>query len=200
MSFSAEPSAESSSAGSRAARDGESGGAPVIDPLDAAWWEHFHERPEPTPADLLSPASELAAVLHRYRADVDGERAATREAVARAHAAAAEQAVLVFQLATALDGNEDAFAGAGLDRLHQRLRVLRNQMTRALAGTGVETVDPVGKPFAEVADLVQVVGWRHGPEFGDEVVAETIDPIVMHDEELVRPGRVVMGAPDEETM
>lgn len=168
--------------------------------LDVSVWASFHERPEPAPSELLSPASELATVLQRYWLDVDGQRAAAREAVAGAHAATAEQAVLVFRLTAVLDTNEDTLAQAGLDLLYRQLRVLRNQMTQAMKGTGLEVVDPVGRPFAEVADLVQVISWRHGPEFGDEVVAETFDPIVMHDRELVRPGRVVMGAPGKETV
>lgn len=163
-------------------------------------WSVFRERAEQAPAELLSPASELAAVLQRYWLDLDGQRAATRDAVAEAHTAAAEQAVLVFQLSSVLDSNEDTFAGAGLTKLHRQLRVLRNQMTHAMARTGLQVVDPVGLPFAEIADLVQVIGWRHGPEFTDEVVAETVDPIVRHDVELVRPGRVIMGAPDKETV
>ena len=167
---------------------------------DLSAWAVFRERPEPAPAEMLSPASEMATVLQRYWLDLDGQRAANREAVADAHAAAAEQAVLVFQLSALLDDNADTFADAGLDRLHRRLRVLGNQMTQAVASTGLEVIDPAGLPFAEVAEMVQVIGWRHGPEFAHEVVAETVAPIVLHDVELVRPGRVIMGAPDKETV
>jgi hypothetical protein len=163
-------------------------------------WAAFRERPEPPPGELLSPASEVAALLQRYRNDLDANRATDQAALADAHAAAADQAVLVFHLAAVLRRDEAAFADAGLTRVHRRLNALRNQMAQAIERTGLAVVDPTGQAFDEVADLVHVIGWRHGPEFAGEVVAETIEPIVRHERELVRPGRVVMGSPDKESM
>lgn len=163
-------------------------------------WEAFRERPEPPAGELLSPASEVAALLQRYQHDLADQRAADQAALADAHSAAADQAVLVFHLAAVLGRDETAFADAGLTRVHRRLNALRNQMSQAIERTGLRVVDPTGQAFDEVADLVHVIGWRHGPEFAGEVVAETIEPIVRHETELVRPGRVVMGSPDKESM
>jgi len=167
---------------------------------DELTWATFRERPEPPPGELLSPASEIAALLQRYRNDLDSQRTADQAALADAQGAAADQAVLVFHLAAVLGRDEGAFADAGLTRLHRQLNALRHQMAQAIERTGLRVVDPTGQAFDDVADLVHVIGWRHGPEFAGEVVAETIEPIVRHETELVRPGRVVMGAPDKESM
>lgn len=167
---------------------------------DELTWTAFQERPEPPTSELLSPASEVAALLQRYQNDLAEQKATDQAALADAHSAAADQATLVFHLAAVLGRDEAAFADAGLTRVHRRLNALRHQMAQAIERTGLRVVDPTGQAFDEVADLVHVIGWRHGPEFAGEVVAETIEPIVRNDTELVRPGRVVMGAPDKESM
>jgi hypothetical protein len=159
-------------------------------------WSAFDDRPVPAPVELLSPASELAAALQRCRRDLDAERAAAAEALAGAHAAAAEQAVLVFTLSAALRRHDQALADAGLAVPRRTFRVLRDQMMAALDRGGLTVLDPTGRPFDEVGDLVRVTGWRHGLEYDGEVVAETIEPIVRYGAEVVHPGLVIMGAPD----
>jgi len=151
----------------------------------------------PAPVELLSPASELAAALQRCRRDLEAERSAARESADRAHGASAEQAVLVFHLSSALARHDAALADAGLQVVRRTLRVLRDQLLVALGQDGLTVVDPVGRPYDEVADDVRVAGWRHGPEYPGEVVAETIEPIIHCGAEVVRPGRVIMGAPDQ---
>jgi molecular chaperone GrpE (heat shock protein) len=137
----------------------------------------------------------MGAALQRCHRDLTAERAASTEAAATAQAEAAEQAALVFRLSVVLQEHDQAMVDAGLKRTNQTLRVVCGQMLSALDGTGLTVVDPVGQPFDDVAEAVEVVGWRHGPEFHDEVVAETVEPIVRHGAEVVRLGRVVMGAP-----
>jgi molecular chaperone GrpE (heat shock protein) len=92
---------------------------------------------------------------------------------------------------------EEALVAAGSKRAHQQLRIVRDRMLAALEDAGLEVVDPEGRPFDDVVDLVDVIGWRHGPQFPAQVVAETIEPIVLHDNALVRTGRVIMGGPEE---
>lgn len=162
---------------------------------EQAGWGGFRERPQPPDVELLSPASELVAVLQRYRNDLDAERAAVRNAVASTLSIAIEQAVLVFQLAQLLGRNEQVFAKAGLGGVHRQLRIVKDQMLEALTGGDLTVADPSGRSFDDAAEMVHVVGWRHGPEFADEVVAETIEPIVLHAGKVVRQGRVIMGAP-----
>lgn len=161
-------------------------------PLD---WTVFRLRPVGAPVELHSPASELGAALQRSRRDLVAERAAAVEAAVSARADAAEQAALVFRLSAVLDEHDPAMVDAGLNRTSRTLRVVRDQMLAALDRTGLTVQDPAGQPYHDVADAVEVVAWRHAPEFHDEVVAETVEPIVRHGAEVVRLGRVIVGAP-----
>ena len=145
--------------------------------------------------ELLSPARELATVLQRYRDDMDTQQRAGEQARADALDIAVELAVHVHHLTAISSRTEGAFAAAGLGRVHKQLRVLRDQMLAALAAGHISISDPAGAPYHEVADLVDVVDWRHGPAFAAEVVAETIEPVVLHLGRPARLGRVIMGAP-----
>lgn len=158
-------------------------------------WAAFTDRPAPTALELLSPASELLAALGHGRKRLEAERAAHRQSVAAGLAAAAEQAVLVHELGVLLDRHEQAFAAAGLSREHRQLGIVKRKMETALGALGLKVVDPIGKPFDETQHLVDVADWRHHADFRAEVVAETLEPIVLHDDEIVRLGRVYMGAP-----
>jgi hypothetical protein len=166
---------------------------------DSFGWSAFRERAVPAPIDLRSPALELSAALQRSARSLAAERAATRDAQADASDVDAELAVLVFHLSTVLDRYEDAVNGEGSSDLHHRLCIVRNQMLAALSRTDVRVVDPLDRPFGEVSDAVQVVGWRHGDDFPDEVVAETIEPIVRRGVDVLRQGRVIMGAPTQDS-
>jgi hypothetical protein len=162
---------------------------------DVPGWDAFTVRDVPEGPELVSPASEVAALLQRYHADL----ARARDEIAAASRAGleslAEQAVLVVQLAAALERYESLLQQASLGLVHRHLRVLKDQMMSAIAAAGLEIVVPLGRPFDEVADRVHVDGWRHREEFAAEVVAEVVEPIVMSGGALVRAGRVVMGAP-----
>lgn len=164
-------------------------------PLD---WSAFGRRPVGEPVELVSPSSELGAALQRCRRDLTAERAAAAEAAATTRADVAELAVLVFRFSAVLNHHDQAIADAGLKSAGRTLRVLRDQMLSALGHAGLTVVDPVGLPYDAVAAAVEVAGWRHGPDFPGEVVAETVEPIIGHGAEVVRLGRVIMGAPEPE--
>jgi molecular chaperone GrpE (heat shock protein) len=159
-------------------------------------WSAFADRPAGlADVELRSPARELAAVLQRYQQDIEAERTAGREAVEQVLAIAATQAALLHRLGVVLEQGSDKLREAGVDDVRKQLSIVRNQMLDALAKAGLTVVDPVGKTFDEAEAQVEVVGWRHGTEFTDEVVTETIEPIVLHDETVIHHGRVIMGAP-----
>lgn len=159
-------------------------------------WSAFAPRPaDPTKVELVSPVRELAAVLRHYRHDLDAERAAGHAAVERVLAIAATQAALLYRLGVVLDEGADRLREAGVDDVRKQLSIVRNQMLDALAKSGLTVVDPVGRAFDEAQAQVEVVGWRHGSEYPDEVVAETIEPIVLHEQTVIHHGRVIMGAP-----
>lgn len=158
-------------------------------------WSQFAAREAPALDELRSPAAEIAALLQRYRADVDSAQRATDEAKRAGLEALAEQSVFIAQLAAALDRYEADLAQAGLSRAHRHLRVLKDQMLSAVRRHGLEVVMPLGQPYEAVADRVEVDGWRHDTRFAAEVVAEVVEPIVLQAGKVLRQGRVVMGAP-----
>jgi hypothetical protein len=159
-------------------------------------WSAFTERPAgPDPVELLSPAQELAAALQESQKTLRATRDEGAAAVEKVLTIVAEQAALVFRLGVVLAESEDKLREAGLGRIRTQLSIVRRQMAEALDGAGLDVVDPVGTSFDEAQAHVEVVDWRHAAEFTDEVVAETIEPIVSYDGVVVRDGRVIMGAP-----
>jgi hypothetical protein len=159
-------------------------------------WSAFTERPAgPDPVELLSPAQELAAALQESQKALLAVRAEGTASLERVLGIVATQAALVFRLGVVLAESEDKLREAGLGRVRTQLSIVRRQMVEALDGAGLEIVDPIGAPFDATQEHVDVVDWRHGAEFTDEVVAETIEPIVRHDGVVIRNGRVIMGAP-----
>ncbi|WP_067489636.1 hypothetical protein [Actinomadura hibisca] len=169
---------------------------PVEPPADTPYdWDAFAERPAPPELEIDSPAREVRAVLRRYQADLSAERGRARDATGDALAVAVDQGALVARLESALERHREALRAAGLGRVHLELRVLKDQMVEALRGGGVTFEDPAGRPLAEVADRVEVIGWRHAAGYPAEVVAETHDAVVLHRGTVVRPGQVTMGAP-----
>ena len=161
-------------------------------------WSVFSEREAPFDSELLSPASEVAAVLQWSHAALDEAQQAVEDVRREGLMALAEQAVLVVQLAAALDRYAPDFTQASLTNVQRSLRIVKDQMLAAVNRAGLEIGVPLGKSFNEVADLVSVAGWRHHRNFSSEVVAEVLEPFVVYRGVPLRFGRVVMGAPPEE--
>jgi len=141
--------------------------------------------------ELTSPVGEVVTVLQQYRVDVDAARSAVEDAKRKGRAALAGQAVLAAKLEAALALYEPVMAAAALGKAHRHLRILKDQMLAAMEAEGLEVVHLLGRPYDEVADIAEVDGWLHRPELSTEVVIEELEPAVC----LIRPGRVVMGAP-----
>lgn len=158
-------------------------------------WTTFAPRPAVADGDLISPAAEVAAVLQRYRIDVDAARAATDDARRLGLKALAEQAVLAVQIEGALATYETKLNDASLGKVHQHLRILKDRMLEAAQASGLEVVRLAGKRWDEVAAVVEVDGWLHRAELDIEMVVEELEPVVLSGSELIRGGRVVMGAP-----
>jgi len=162
-------------------------------------WNLFSKREAPSEIELLlSPASEAASLLQRYKADLDGAKRAAEEFRNEGVSSLAQLAVLVAQLETALRHYEKALAGASLGKVNHHLRVLKDMMLDSLRSSGLEVEVPLGRAFGEIADWINVAGWRHHEEFTSEVVAEVVEPIVRHCGSVVRLGRVIMGAPPDQ--
>ena len=160
-------------------------------------WSIFYEREVPFDVEILSPALEMAMILQRYRADVDSIKKENEANIDEERAALAQQAVFVAQLAMALEQYESSLVQASLTRVHRHFRILKDQMVDSLKNRGLEIIVPKGQTFDDVADLVNVEGWRHHENFTSEVVAEVLEPIVKYHGSTIRLGRVIMGAPPE---
>ena len=161
-------------------------------------WSVFSEREVPFDVELLSPAAEVVAVLQGSQAALDEARQEVKDVRREYLEALAQQAVLVVQLAAVLDRYAPDYTQASLAKVHRSLRIVKDQMLDELGRAGLEIIIPIGKAFDEVAHSVNVDGWRHHEDFSSEVVAEVVEPIVTYRGDLVRPGRVVMGAPLEQ--
>ncbi|QFR01157.1 hypothetical protein F9278_38830 [Streptomyces phaeolivaceus] len=168
-------------------------------------WDEFDTRQVPDgaeeaeaaaeAADRLSPGRETAVLLQRYWSDLQDEGNRVQKETAAARQALIELAVHVARLEALLGEAAGPLDGAGDRSLGRRLRVAGKQVLEPLHAMGITTRDPVGEPYDAVADVVDIAGWRYGPEFTAEVVAETVEPIVLDRGTVVRLGQVIMGAP-----
>ncbi len=160
-------------------------------------WSLFSERNSPVEVELVSPASEVTAILRRCQMALEEAQQTIEQTRKQGLMALANQAVLVAQLTDTIEHYAPNLAQASLAKVHRSLRILKDQMLAGLADAGLEIEVPLGKSFDEVERWVNIDGWRHHESFSGEVVAEVVEAIVRYDGKLLRPGRVVMGAPPE---
>ncbi|MBZ3904798.1 hypothetical protein [Streptomyces griseiscabiei] len=161
-------------------------------------WDEFEPRPVPEgaeAADPVSPGREMAVLLQRYWSDLQDEGNRVRKETAAARQVLIELAVHVARLEQLARAAAGPLEAAGDRSLGRRLAVAGKQVREPLHTAGITTRDPVGEPYESVADVVDIAGWRYGPEFTAEVVAETVEPIVLDRGTVVRLGQVIMGAP-----
>ncbi|MFG2790444.1 hypothetical protein [Streptomyces sp. NPDC048419] len=189
----------------------ETGGRPdpaTVEPTGPPGWDAFVERPVPEGlGQAVHLSHELAGVLQRSRDDLAKDRGRAAQEAAAVLGTLYELAALTGQLELQLARAEAPLVEGGNKRLHDLLRVLKNQMLEELRQRGIEVRDPLGRGHDEVAEWADVVHWRSGPQFTAEVVAQTIEPAVFHhgreddgtdDDKVVRRARVVMGCPEPE--
>ncbi|WP_329066897.1 hypothetical protein [Streptomyces sp. NBC_01429] len=137
----------------------------------------------------------MAALLQRYWSDLQDESNRVRKETAAARKVLTELAVHVARLDGLLQEAAAPLETAGAKSLGRRLHVARKQVLEPLREMDITTRDPTGERYESVADVVDITGWRYGPEFTAEVVAETVEPIVYDRGAVVRLGQVIMGAP-----
>ncbi|WP_242909477.1 hypothetical protein [Actinomadura terrae] len=173
------------------------GERPVPDGLPYGW-DVFADRPAPPDPVLVSPAAEMGAALQLHRSALNAERKRARAELDQTLDVAYDLVTLLAQWDAALTRSRDALTDAGLGRVHQQFRLLKDDALEILRRGGVTYEDPADRPLAEVEDRVEVKGWKYSADYTTEVVARTIDPIVLRDGAVVRPGLVQMGAPPRE--
>ncbi len=158
-------------------------------------WDMFQMREIPIEVEILSPATETIALLQSRLIDIHAVQTTGDEKHTAGIEALAQQAVFVVQLEASLQSYKTKFEETNLNKVYHALRIVKDQMLTALQEAGLEIIIPLGKPFDEVAEYVDIVGWRHNKGYIEEVVAEVLEPIVFSQSVLIRQGRVVMGAP-----
>src|SRR6185312_12080200 len=119
-------------------------------------WSVFNERDLPEAVDLLSPASELAAILQVFQANLLREKKVAEDIHKEGLKILAQQAVFVVRLEAALERHKPKFEQASLNKVYRSLRIIKDQMLDALKGAGLKIVIPQGQPFDEVVDYIEV--------------------------------------------
>ncbi|HEU5374361.1 MAG TPA: hypothetical protein VFV38_02895 [Ktedonobacteraceae bacterium] len=160
-------------------------------------WSLFAERPVPGEIDLLSPSSEAGALLQASQALLEAERKAADEIRQQGIAALAQQAVLVVRFALTLERHRQKLEESSLLKVYRSLAIVKDQQLEALGSAGLEILIPQGRRLDEIANYVDVAGWRHHEDFSEEVVAEVLEPVVWYQGRLAHTGVVIMGAPKE---
>ncbi len=157
-------------------------------------WSIFQPREE-AEVVLISPAQEVISLLQKNDTRIKESEGASQNTILCYKKALANQAVFVFQLDGIISRYERDLLDASLKRIHLHFRVLKDQMHDALNAAGLSVEDPLGKSFDEIAEFVTIDGWRTSEKNKEELVVEVIEPIVRSGNEVIRPGRVIMGSP-----
>lgn len=160
-------------------------------------WAEFTEQPA-AEFELHAPAEELATVLRRMRADVDRAGRVGAEQRADALRALAEQAVLVVELEKLLERHLPHFGEPALAQAHRALGQLKDRMLALVAESGLEIVRLRGVPAKEIADVVEIDGWRCDDIDASPVVVAEIEAAVRHNGAPLRRGRVIMSGLGDE--
>jgi hypothetical protein len=155
-------------------------------------------QPRPLPASygLLAPAAEIAAQLQEHAADRQRWQQELAEQARIHDQSLAEATSVVYLLDEALGRAQAPLEQAGLLRAYRELRILKDRLIQLLADQGCSWRDPLGLPFeGDLPELVNVDGWRYGPEYDQACVAQVREPIIMRHGVVIREGSVVVGAP-----
>jgi molecular chaperone GrpE len=142
---------------------------------------------------LAAKRDEYLALAQRTKADFENYR----KRVARESALAQERGVakLAKELLPALDNLDRALAAAATDDpLLDGVRLVRSELSAALARVGVESFSPGGQPFDPSLHeaMASVPQPDNGPASG--TVVEVYQPGYRLGESVIRPARVVVAA------
>ncbi len=168
-------------------------GKPEVDSLDVGEDDEVSEL-EGDLDELVAIAAqrdEYLALAQRTQADFENYR----KRVAKESAAAAERGVakLAKELLPALDNLDRALeAAAAEDPLLEGVRLVRAELSAALARVGVESFDPKGEQFDPVYHEAMAQQPVEGAASG--TVAEVYQPGYRLKGTVIRPARVVVAA------
>jgi molecular chaperone GrpE len=136
---------------------------------------------------------EYLALAQRTQADFENYR----KRVAREAAAAQERGVcgLAKELLPALDNLDRALdAAADDDPLLEGVRLVRSELSAALARAGIESFSPLGEPFDPAVH--EAMATAEQPPDGEPsgTVVEVFQPGYRRGASIIRPARVVVAA------
>jgi molecular chaperone GrpE len=169
--------------GSRAAAcgpDGNGGAAEVQGDLD----------------ELVKTAAqrdEYLALAQRTQADFEN----FRKRVARESASAKERGAIILakELLPALDNLDRALAAASSDDpLLEGVRIVRSELSAALARTGIESFSPAGEVFDPAVHEAVATSEQPADGAASGTVVEVYQPGYRLGEAIIRPARVVVAA------
>ena len=136
---------------------------------------------------------EYLALAQRTQADFENYR----KRVARESALAQERGVakLVKELLPALDNLDRALAAAAADDpLLEGVRLVRSELSAALARVGVESFAPLGQKFDPALHEAMATTSHAGSGGEEGAIVEVYQPGYRLGEQIIRPARVVVAA------
>jgi molecular chaperone GrpE len=142
---------------------------------------------------VAAQRDEYLALAQRTQADFENYR----KRVARESALAQERGVakLVKELLPALDNLDRALdAAAEDDPLLDGMRLVRSELSAALARVGVESFAPLGQKFDPALHEAMATTSQPGSGCEQGTIAEVYQPGYRLGEHIIRPARVVVAA------
>ena len=142
---------------------------------------------------VAAQRDEYLALAQRTQADFENYR----KRVARESALAQERGVakLVNELLPALDNLDRALAAAAADDpLLEGVRLVRSELSAALARVGVESFAPLGQKFDPALHEAMATTSQPGNGCEHGTIVEVYQPGYRLGEHIIRPARVVVAA------
>jgi len=142
---------------------------------------------------VAAQRDEYLALAQRTQADFENYR----KRVARESALAQERGVakLVNELLPALDNLDRALAAAAADDpLLEGVRLVRSELSAALARVGVESFAPLGQKFDPALHEAMATTSHAGSGREEGTIVEVYQPGYRLGEQIIRPARVVVAA------
>jgi molecular chaperone GrpE (heat shock protein) len=155
------------------------------------------QRAAPFEGEFISLAAEVAALLNHHAQELCKITETGDQALTKLRQGIARGVQIVFHLERAIVESEKLMAAAELSKALRRFRIIKDQLKDFFTAHGFSWKDPTGEEFMqELAEVVEVDGWRHSAEYTREIIVETREPIVLYQGQTVLVGAVVVGAPE----
>jgi molecular chaperone GrpE len=143
--------------------------------------------------ETAAQRDEYLALAQRTQADFENYR----KRVARESAAAQARGCILLakELLPALDNLDRALeAAAKDDPLLDGVRIVRSELSGALARTGIESFSPAGEPFDPAVHEAVATSEQPANGAASGTVVEVFQPGYRFGETIIRPARVVVAA------